>query len=245
MSRVRKFRSIERLENRFLCAGDWQNAVNRLDVNSSGYVEPLDALIIINDLNQNGIRTLNAKPTDYSGPMLDVNGDGSTSPLDALIVINSMNRVDVGSVAPPVRLLNQDNQMVDLTSYLGKRAVVLYFYPKDETPGCTVEALDFSIREAQIQSLGAEVFGVSLDSVESHGQFSDGHKLNFDILADTDKSVTTAYGALTEHNGTPIAKRTTFIIGADGIVKKVFTEVDVLIHGEEVVAALQAGVLAT
>jgi peroxiredoxin Q/BCP len=232
----------ERLESRFLCAADWQNAVNRLDVNSSGYVEPLDALIVINDLNQNGIRSLAAKPTGYAGPLLDVNGDGTTSPLDALIVINSMNRVDVGSVAPAVKLQNQEGEMVDLTSYIGQRAVVLYFYPKDNTPGCTVEALDFSVRKPQIQSLGAEVFGVSLDSVASHNEFSDGHKLNFDILADTDKRVTTAYGALTEINGTPIAKRTTFIIGIDGTVKKIFTDVDVLIHGEEVVAALQAGI---
>jgi alkyl hydroperoxide reductase subunit AhpC len=71
---------------------------------------------------------------------------------------------------------------------------------------------------------------------------ADTHKLNFDILADSDKRVTTAYGALTEINNTPIAKRTTFIIGIDGTVKKIFTDVDVLIHGEEVVDALQAGV---
>jgi peroxiredoxin Q/BCP len=125
---------------------------------------------------------------------------------------------------------------------LGQRAVVLYFYPKDNTPGCTVEALDFSNRKAQIQALGAEVFGVSLDSVQSHYEFADGHQLNFDILSDSDKKVTTAYGALTEIQNTPIAKRTTFIIGTDGVVKKIFTEVDVLIHGEEVVAALQAGI---
>ncbi|MEQ1829982.1 MAG: redoxin domain-containing protein [Pirellula sp.] len=239
-ARIRK--SIDFLEKRYLCAADFQNSLNRLDVNASGVVEPLDALIVINDINQHGIRTLAAKSVDYAGPMIDVNGDGGVSPLDVLIVINSLNRIDVGSVAPAVRLPNQDGEMVDLTSFLGERTVVLYFYPKDETPGCTVEALDFSHRKTQIQSLGAEVFGVSLDSVQSHNEFADGHKLNFDILADTDRQVTTAYGALTEFNNTPIARRTTFIIGMDGIVKKVFTDVDVLIHGEEVVAALQAGV---
>lgn len=241
--RNRVQRSFETLESRQLCAADWQNAVNRLDVNASGFVEPLDALIVINDLNQNGTRVLPSKPVNYAGPMIDVNGDGSLSPLDALIVINSMNRVSVGSIAPAVRLPNQDGEMVDLSSFLGQKAVVLYFYPKDNTPGCTVEALDFSNRKSQIQSLGAEVIGVSLDNVKSHSDFSATHTLNFDILADTDRKVTTAYGALTEINNTPIARRTTFIIGVDGTVKKIFTDVDVLIHGEEVVAALQAGIL--
>ncbi len=236
-------RLIERLERREMCAADWQNAINRLDVNMSGLVEPLDALIVINDINQHVSRSLEKKPTVYAGPLMDVNGDGMMSPLDALIVINSLNRVDVGSAAPVVRLPNQDGEMVDLTSFVGKRAVVLYFYPKDNTPGCTVEANDFSVRKAQIASLGAELFGVSVDNVQSHNDFSNQHKLIFDILADTDKKVTTAYGALTEFNNTPIAKRTTFIIGIDGQVKQVFRDVDVLIHGEEVVAALQSGIL--
>jgi len=235
-------RCIERLERRELCAADWQNSVNRLDVNMSGLVEPLDALIVINDINSRGLRTLEAKPSDYSGPLMDVNGDGMMGPLDALMVINSLNQVGVGSAAPFVRLPNQDGEMVDLTSFIGKRDVVLYFYPKNNTPGCTVEANDFSVRKAQINALGAELFGVSVDNVQSHSDFADQHKLTFDLLADTNKEVTTAYGALTEINNTPIAKRTTFIIGQDGLIKKVFTDVDVLIHGEEVVAALQAGI---
>ena len=240
--RNRKLRWIERLEGRELCAADWQNATNRLDVNMSGTVEPLDALIVINYINEHGTGNLDAKPSNYSGPLMDVNGDGSMGPLDALIVINSLNAVDVGSVAPAVRLPNQEGEMVDLTQFVGKRDVVLYFYPKDNTPGCTVEANDFSVRKAQINALGAELFGVSVDNVASHNDFASDHKLTFDILADSDKQVTTAYGALTEINGTPIAKRTTFIIGMDGQVKKVFHDVDVLIHGEEVVAALQAGI---
>ncbi len=223
-----------------MCAADWQNAVNRLDVNMSGMVEPLDALIVINHINERGTGVLESKPANYSGPLMDVNGDGSMSPLDALIVINSLNRVDVGSVAPAVRLPNQDGEMVDLSAFLGKRDVVLYFYPKDNTPGCTVEANDFSNRKSQIASLGAELFGVSVDNVQSHNDFANQHKLNFDILADTEKQVTTAYGALTEFNNVPIAKRTTFIIGMDGRVKNVFRDVDVLIHGEEVVSALQS-----
>ena len=241
--RKKKLGSFEHLERRDMCAADWQNSINRLDVNMSGMVEPFDALAVINDINLNGSRVLPSKPSNYSGPLLDVNGDGSVGPLDALVVINSFNRIDVGSVAPNVRLPNQEGEMVDLSSFANKRAIVLYFYPKDDTPGCTVEALDFSVRKNQIAELGAELFGVSLDSVGSHSNFADKHTLNFDILADPEKKVTTAYGALTEINGTPIAKRTTFIIGSDGIVKKVFTDVDVLIHGEEVVAALQSGIL--
>ncbi len=240
--RKRSPRFFECLELRDLCAADWQNATNRLDVNLSGLVEPLDALIVINDINQHGSRALESKPANYSGPLLDVNGDGSMSSLDALIVINSLNRVEVGSAAPVVRLPNQDGEMVDLTSFIGQRAVVLYFYPKDNTPGCTVEANDFSNRKTQIEALGAELFGVSVDNVQSHNEFSDMHQLSFDILADSDRRVTTSFGALTEVNNTPIAKRTTFIIGTDGLIKKVFRDVDVLIHGEEVVAALQSGI---
>ncbi|MCE3014426.1 MAG: redoxin domain-containing protein [Pirellula sp.] len=241
--RLTTLRNFEQLERRDLCAADWQNTTNRLDVDRSGMVEPFDALAVINDINLNGSRVLPSKPSSYSGPMLDVNGDGSVGPLDALMVINSFNRIDVGSVAPNVRLPNQEGEMVDLSTFYNKRAIVLYFYPKDDTPGCTVEALDFSVRKNQIAELGAELFGVSLDSVGSHRSFADKHTLNFDILADPEKKVTTAYGALTEINGIPIAKRTTFIIGSDGIVKQVFSDVDVLIHGEEVVAALQSGIL--
>lgn len=239
-----KFRcTIERLERRDLCAVDWQNSANRYDVDMSGIVEPYDVLMVINDINANGMRTLGNRPaSSQPAPMLDVNGDGLVGPMDVLLVINALNSVEVGTIAPNVTLPNQRGEMVDLSQFLGKRAVVLYFYPKNDTPGCTVEALDFSARKNQISDLGAEVFGVSLDTVGSHQNFADKHVLNFDILSDANKEVTTAYGALTELNGTPYAKRRTFIIGADGVVKKIFTDVDVQIHGEEVVAALQAGV---
>jgi peroxiredoxin Q/BCP len=235
--------SFERLERRDLCAADWQNAVNQFDVDMSGIVEPYDVLMVINDINANGMRSLGIRPAAEQHPaMLDVNGDGLVGPMDVLLVINALNRVEVGTIAPNVTLPNQRGELVDLSQFLGKRAVVLYFYPKNDTPGCTVEALDFSARKNQISDLGAEVFGVSLDTVGSHQNFADKHVLSFDILSDANKEVTTAFGALTEREGTPYAKRRTFIIGADGVVKKIFTDVDVQIHGEEVVAALQAGV---
>ncbi|MFN7876220.1 MAG: redoxin domain-containing protein [Pirellula sp.] len=236
-------RTFERLERRDLLAADWQNPVNQYDVDMSGTVDPYDVLMVINDINSNGMRTLGARPTEgTTKPKFDVNGDGDVGPMDVLLVINTLNQVQLGSIAPNVILPNQDGGMVDLSQFLGKRAVVLYFYPKNDTPGCTVEALDFSARKNQISELGAEVFGVSLDSVDSHQNFADKHVLSFDILSDSTKQVTTAFGALTERDGTPFAKRRTFIIGADGVVKKIFTDVNVQIHGEEVVAALQAGV---
>jgi peroxiredoxin Q/BCP len=236
-------RTFERLERRDLLAADWQNAVNQYDVDMSGTVDLFDVLMVINEINSNGMRTLSSRPTEGTLlPMFDVNGDGDIGPMDVLLVINTLNQVQVGSIAPNVTLPNQDGQLVDLSQFLGKRSVVLYFYPKNDTPGCTAEALDFSARKNQISELGAEVFGVSLDSVDSHQNFADTHVLSFDILSDATKQVTTAFGALTERDGTPFAKRRTFIIGADGVVKKIFTDVDVQIHGEEVVAALQAGI---
>jgi thioredoxin-dependent peroxiredoxin len=233
----------ERLEARQCCAGDWQNQANRLDVNGNGSIEPLDALLVINDLIRAGSRELSAKPSDYTGPLRDVNGDGFLRPIDALLVINSLIATDAGDIAPQVKLPNQDGEEIDLRSFLGESAVVLYFYPKDDTPGCTVEALDFSARKGEIESLGAKIFGVSLDSVDSHEQFADKHELSFDILADENRVATLAYGALTQtETGDPIARRTTFIIGKDGIIKKVFTDVQVAAHGAEVVAALREGI---
>ena len=234
--------AIEMLETRYLCASDWQNAVNPLDVDSSGIVQPLDALVVINDLNANGSRQLPARSETPTAPLCDTNGDGFASPIDALLVINELNRVRVGSAAPAVKLPNQAGETVDLSALLGEHAVVLYFYPKDDTPGCTVEALDFSARKTQIESLGAKIYGVSLDPVDSHEDFADKHQLSFDILADIDKKVTLAYGVLTEINQTPIAERTTFIIGRDGTIKHIFDDVQVATHGAEVVALLQSGI---
>ncbi len=233
----------EALEPRHFCAADWQNPDNRLDVNGNGRVEALDALLVINDLIRFGARTLPAKDVGYTGPLRDVNGDGSIKPIDALLVINSLIRTDEGDFAPQVTLPNQDGEVVDVRSFIGDNAVVLYFYPKDDTPGCTVEALDFSARTSEIESLGAKIFGVSLDSVGSHDEFAVKHKLNFDILSDESRAATIAYGVLTQTaSGDPIAKRMTFIIGKDGIIKKVFTDVQVASHGAEVVEALRSGI---
>ncbi len=231
--------TLERLESRFLCAADWQNSLNAFDVNNSGDVEPLDALIVINDLNTHGVIHFDARPDTYTGPLCDVSGDGMMTTLDALLVLNQLNRSSIGASAPAVALPNQDGQTIDLGEHLGKEMVVLYFYPKDNTPGCTVEANDFSSRKTQIEELGAKIYGVSLDSVGSHQQFADQHKLSFDILSDVDGKVTLSYGALKHINGSPIAKRMTFIIGKDGDIKEIFDDVNVATHGAEVIESLQ------
>jgi thioredoxin-dependent peroxiredoxin len=239
----RRVLRVENLESRRLYAADWQNTLNPLDVNQSGAIEASDALSVINDLITFGARDLGVKNADYDGPLRDTSGDGRLTVLDALLVINSLIRIDAGDVAPQVLLPNQSGELVDLKSFVGEHAVVLYFYPKDDTPGCTVEALDFSARNAEIESLGAKVFGVSLDNVGSHENFADKHTLNFDILADVDRTATIAYGALTQTStGEPIARRTTFIIGKDGIIKKVYTNVQVSVHGAAVVADLRDGI---
>lgn len=146
---------------------------------------------------------------------------------------------EIGTRAPAVKLKNQRGEAVDVASFVGKSAVVLYFYPKDDTPGCTTEAKDFRDRSAEIETLGAKIIGVSLDDISSHEAFADKYDLNFDILSDTDQSTAKAYGVLGSFDNTPITKRTTFLIGKDGNIKKIFTDVKVSVHGEEVLKALK------
>ncbi len=332
---------IERLESRSLLAADWTNPANPLDVNGSGEVTPLDALILVDDIGHNGFRELpTVLPVTTTPAYLDVNDDGLVSPMDVLEIVDTLSRyrdpmnltfssasegesaslfkgrtlpnttvvieqlaavlpkrwtftsdangefapfdvgteglvarataVDplgrtikqnlefvpgqaapslsslsetggpkIGDQAPPVVLLNQNGQQVSLHDKLQSGPVVLYFYPKDNTPKCTVQAQDLRDRSAELQELGATVLGVSIDPVESHLEFADKYDLNFDILADDSKVVTAAYGVLSSFNGQPIAARTTFIISSDGTVREIFRDVDVTIHGQRVVDALK------
>jgi len=121
--------------------------------------------------------------------------------------------------------------------------VVLYFYPKDDTPGCTKEACAFRDRLSEIEALGAVVLGVSADSVESHQKFTTKYTLNFPLLADTEHAVAEKYGAWREKNMygrvSMGIQRSTWIIGADGKVAKLWKKVSVDGHDEEVIAALQ------
>jgi len=142
-----------------------------------------------------------------------------------------------GSAAPDFTLNSQEGSPVSLKDYRGSW-VVLYFYPKDFTSGCTIEAHNFQRDQAQYQQKGAIVLGVSVDSADSHKQFCTKEGLNFKLLADTDHKVTTAYGSLTNMGSMTFAARHTFIVAPDGKIAKVFADVNPNKHSEEVLAAL-------
>jgi len=141
--------------------------------------------------------------------------------------------LEPGTQAPAIEAQDQGGQTVKLD--LGK-PTVLYFYPKDDTPGCTKEACAFRDDLAAFEARGVQVVGVSTDTVESHKAFADKHALTFPLLADADQEVAAAYGVLGESGH---AQRITFII-EDGTVRKVFEHVNPTGHSEQVLKALEA-----
>ena len=145
--------------------------------------------------------------------------------------------------APAFSLQATDGATVKLSELKGK-PVVLYFYPKDDTPGCTKEACAFRDRLAEIQKLGAVVLGVSADNVASHKKFSEKFSLNFPLLADTDHKMAEQYGAWREKNMygkiSMGIQRSTFLIDARGAVAKVWKKVSVDGHDQQVIDALKA-----
>jgi len=148
-----------------------------------------------------------------------------------------MVELKVGDTAPNFTLSDERGLPVSLKDYLGKKVVVLYFYPKDFTSGCTTEACSFRDNYKLYQSKGAVVIGVSLDSVESHSKFSEKYNLPFAILSDRNKEVAKAYGVL--GLGGFLTKRVTFIINKNGKITHIFPKVDVRHHSEEVLKALE------
>ncbi len=146
-----------------------------------------------------------------------------------------------GDKAPSFDLESGGGARVKLADRRGKRTV-LYFYPRDNTPGCTVEAIDFSKAKARFDALGVVVYGVSRDSVKSHMGFRDKHDLTIALLSDPDLHVHKAYGAFGEKTmyGKKVEGtiRSTFIIGGDGKLEKVFPSVKVAGHVDAVLAAL-------
>ncbi len=132
-------------------------------------------------------------------------------------------------------------RVFSLSDFAGKK-VVLYFYPRDNTPGCTTEACDFRDNIERVRAEGAVVLGVSPDSVKSHRGFRDKHGLSFPLLSDTDRSVATEYGAYGEKKMYGKVSmgiiRSTVLIGEDGLVKKIWRGVKVKGHVEEVLGAL-------
>lgn len=150
--------------------------------------------------------------------------------------------VEEGKKAPDFTLPADDGSKVKLKEQRGS-AVVLYFYPRDDTPGCTREACAFRDRRGELSALGAKVFGVSTDDVASHVKFRDKHRLNFPLLADVEHKVAEKYGAWQEKNmyGRKSwgIQRSTFLIDAEGVVRKVWKRVQVDGHDEQVLAALK------
>jgi peroxiredoxin Q/BCP len=142
-----------------------------------------------------------------------------------------------GSAAPDFTLPSQEGSSVSLKDYRGKW-VVLYFYPKDETPGCTREAHNFQVDQPKYAQHNTVVLGVSLDSVDSHKKFCSKEGLNFKLLADTDHKVTDKYGSLKNLGVVKFAARHTFIIDPSGKIAKAYTSVDPARHSGELLAAL-------
>ncbi|MBW6393695.1 MAG: thioredoxin-dependent thiol peroxidase [Thermus sp.] len=151
--------------------------------------------------------------------------------------------MEPGTAAPDFALPDQEGRIHRLSDYRGKW-VVLYFYPKDDTPGCTKEACGFRDRMGDLQELGAVVLGVSADDVQSHKRFAEKYGLNFPLLADPEREIILAYGAWgkknlygKEYEG---VLRQTFLIDPEGRIAKVWRKVSPEGHAEEVAEALRA-----
>lgn len=150
--------------------------------------------------------------------------------------------LEVGKKAHDFSLLNQNEEKIALKDFIGQK-VVLYFYPKDDTSGCTKEACSFSDDLPKFSKIDAVILGVSPDSVKSHKKFSEKYKLKFDLLADEEKLVLEKYGVWKEKSmyGRKYmgVERTTFIIDEKGKIKKIFNKVKVDGHNNEVLEALK------
>ena len=142
-------------------------------------------------------------------------------------------QLQVGDIAPEFLLADQDGKTHSLKDHRGKR-VLLYFYPKDDTPGCTREACSFRDNIENLQSK-IVVFGVSGDSVVSHQRFVKKFSLNFLLLADPEKKVITSYGA----DGLVFAKRTSFLVSPDGTIEKIYPKVNPDTHVEEILRDIE------
>jgi thioredoxin-dependent peroxiredoxin len=144
----------------------------------------------------------------------------------------------VGSAAPGFSLPSQEGAQVSLDQFKGKW-VVLYFYPKDFTSGCTIEAHNFQRDIDQYTAKNAVIVGVSVDNVDSHKSFCTKEGLNFKLLADSSHTVSQEYGSTMDHEGTTLAARNTFLIDPTGVIRKVYLKVSPQGHSEEVLADLQ------
>ena len=151
--------------------------------------------------------------------------------------------LEIGNPAPDLSLPDETGKLVSLASFKG-RNVVLYFYPKDDTSGCTIQAKDFTCLVDDFAKAGAVVIGISPDSVKSHVKFSAKHDLNISLLADEEKSAIQAYGLWIEKSmyGKKYmgVNRSTFLIGEDGMIKAIWKSVSVPGHAEEVLDVVKS-----
>ncbi len=143
----------------------------------------------------------------------------------------------VGAVAPEFTLTTNEGKQASLKDFRGKW-VVLYFYPKDFTSGCTLEAHNFQADLAKYEAVHAVILGVSVDTAESHKGFCAKEGLSFKLLSDADTKVSDTYGSLMDYNGTKLSARNTFIIDPKGKIAQVFMKVKPAGHSEEVLSAL-------
>jgi peroxiredoxin Q/BCP len=152
--------------------------------------------------------------------------------------VNATNEIPaVGAAAPTFKLVNNEGKEVSLNDFKGKW-VVLYFYPKDFTSGCTLEARNFQRDLAKYDAANTVILGVSVDTADSHKEFCAKEGLNFKLLSDPEAKVSTEYGSVMEYNGAKLSARNTFIIDPQGKIAKVFEKVKVGGHSDEVLAAL-------
>ena len=160
-----------------------------------------------------------------------------TSALVAFSVNETLTQPAAGKPAPDFSLTTGDGSQVKLKDYRGKW-VVLYFYPKDFTSGCTIEAKNFERDRTKYEPLNAVILGISVDTAQSHKDFCAKEGLTFKLLSDPDAKVATEYGSVMDYKGQKMAARNTFLINPKGEVAKVFVKVDPKTHSEEVMKAL-------
>ena len=146
--------------------------------------------------------------------------------------------IQEGSPAPDFTLKATDGSTVQLSQFKGKKNVVLYFYPKDDTPGCTIEACAFRDDLSKITAKDAVVLGVSVDGLDSHKAFTSKFNLNFPLLSDPDGAVSKAYDAFRPEKGN--SRRATAVIGKDGNIKKYFPQVNPEGHSAEILQVLSS-----
>ncbi|HXG30173.1 MAG TPA: peroxiredoxin [Thermodesulfobacteriota bacterium] len=142
----------------------------------------------------------------------------------------------IGDKAPDIEAETYGGKRIRLSDFKNKKTVVLYFYPKDNTPGCTKEACSMRDRAEEFEKLGVQILGVSTDSVKSHEGFRDRYNLVFPLLSDKERNIIKAYGVESDHGS---ARRVTFLIDKSGVIRYIWHKVDTSRHAEEVIEKIK------